>query len=66
MQATVAGRPGAAYVDIPSDILFRYLSGAAPQLPPPPPPRQRLQATSQAIEQAVALLRSAQRCASSA
>lgn len=63
MQATLAGRPGAAYVDIPSNILFAALpADSTPQLPPPPPPRQRLQASSAAIEQAVALLKSAQRC----
>lgn len=64
MQATLSGRPGAAYVDIPSDILFAQLPrGSAPPLPQAPPPRQRARAGVDAIERAAQLLMSAQRCA---
>ncbi len=62
LQATLAGRPGAAYVDIPSDVLFGDLSAsAAPPLPPLPGPRPRPRAPAAPLQQAVHLLASAQR-----
>ena len=58
-QATVSGRPGAAYVDIPADVLFAELHGTSAL--PPPPPRSRPHAGADALQQAVKLLASARR-----
>lgn len=65
MQATVEGRPGAAYVDIPSDILFAELP-QSPALPPPAEPRTRQKAHTSDVQAALDLLSTAQRCSSPA
>ena len=59
-QVTLEGRPSAAYVDIPSDILFAELP-LPPALPPPAVPQPRLQAASSDVRAALAVLKSAER-----
>jgi len=60
VKATVEGRPGAAYVDIPSDILFAELP-QSPALPPPAEPRTRQKAHTSDVQAALDLLSTAQR-----
>jgi len=65
--ASVAGRPGAAYVDIPSNILMTRLPGgsgaqeALAKLALPPVQRPRPSACEQAVQAAAQLLRGAAR-----
>jgi thiamine pyrophosphate-dependent acetolactate synthase large subunit-like protein len=77
LQATVTGCPGAAYIDIPSDVLMgplpaglvpprRVLGSAAAAAASPAPPllpfAARPQAQAQAVAAAAQLLRAAKRC----
>lgn len=70
MQATLDGRPGAAYVDVPSDVLFAEASSSdipsIGEVAPadhsrPLPALQRAQASSSSVEKAIKLLSKAQR-----
>lgn len=63
VQAALEGRPGASYVDIPSNILMGPAQDPVPQPSdsPPAPFAHRLPADSSAVHKAAALLRSAQR-----
>jgi len=70
VQATVSGRPGAAYVDVPSDVLFAEASPQdIPQLSPvkpldhsqPSPFLHKPSAPAPSIKEAVRLLSQAQR-----
>lgn len=72
VKATVAGRPGAAYVDLPSDVLMADVpagelpaQGGGSQNPARvgmPAAAERQHAEAEAIEAAVRLLRGALRC----
>lgn len=70
MQATLAGKPGAAYVDVPSDVLFAEASAEdIPELDSISPADhsksspflRKPKASSQGINQAARLLSQAQR-----
>ena len=65
-QAATRGRPGATYVDIPSDVLMAQAAsveaaGAALAAVPAAPARERLEASAPDVAAAVKLLQSAKR-----
>ena len=70
LQATLAGKPGAAYVDVPSDVLFAEASAndipkldsiAPADHSKPSPFLRKPRASQQSINQAAKLLSQAQR-----
>ena len=70
VQASVTGRPGAVYVDVPSDVLFAPATAEqVPKLPEIRPARHdqpsqylhRPLAARDKVQQAISLLQSAQR-----
>lgn len=63
MQAALDGRPGATYVDIPSNILMAPAQGPLPSVPQsvPRPFEHRQPADKGDVQQAVSLLQGAQR-----
>lgn len=70
LQATLTGKPGAAYIDVPSDVLFAEASSseipAVEGITPPDhsvssPLLKKPRASSRSVSQAVKLLSQAQR-----
>ena len=66
LQAALEGRPGAVYVDIPSNILMAPAQGQLPSAPStiPLPFAHRPSADQSSVDKAASLLRNAARCRS--
>jgi 2-hydroxyacyl-CoA lyase 1 len=58
---TIIGRPGAAYIDLPADIVNGKIEEGAVIFPPQIPEPPRMLASAQAVNDALAMLHSAER-----
>eukprot|EP01062_Namystynia_karyoxenos_P020889 TRINITY_DN17919_c0_g3_i1.p2 TRINITY_DN17919_c0_g3~~TRINITY_DN17919_c0_g3_i1.p2 ORF type:complete len:578 (+),score=169.15 TRINITY_DN17919_c0_g3_i1:70-1734(+) len=61
VRTAVSGRPGAVYLDFPGDLLREQVDGSTLSFPPRCPDPPRTQADPDAVREAAALLKGAQR-----